>query len=92
MSHVPFVDGSPAAAPYFVTLGVGTIGFLLCVWIGLVIRRKLKDGRLATLIGHGKGISLLGRKTTTIPDVDDILGPLTWVPDVPAVRRARITV
>ena len=92
MSHVPFVDGSPAAAPYFVTLGVGTIGFLLFVWVGLVIRRRLKDGRLAATIGHGKGISLLGRKTTIIPDVDDILGPVTWVPDRPVVPRAGIIV
>ena len=92
MSNVPFADGSPAAAPYFVTLGVGTIGFLLCVWIGLVIRRKLKGGSLVTMIGHGKGISLLGRKTTIVPDVEDILGPLTWVPDMPAVTRAGLTV
>src|SRR5271155_4835079 len=82
MSHVPFVDGSPAAAPYFVTLGVGTIGFLLCVWIGLVIRRKLKDRSVETMTRQGKRRYLLGRKTTkstSIPDVDDILGPLTWV-------------
>ena len=95
MSHVPFVDGSPAAAPYFVTLGVGTIGFLLCVWIGLVIRRKLKDGNLELMSGHGKRISFLRGKTiqsTGIPDVDDILGPLTWVPDVPVATSAHITV
>jgi hypothetical protein len=88
MSNVPFVDGSPAAAPYFVALGVGTIGFLLCVWVGLVIRRKLAEGNLATMTGHGKQRSLFGRKTSkgvSIPDVDDILGPLTWVPDAPAV-------
>jgi len=98
MSNVPFVDGSPAAGPYFVALGVGTIGFLLCVWVGFVIRRKLAEGNLATMTGHGKQRSLLGRKTSkgvSIPDVDDILGPLTWVPgpDAPAVPlRAGVTV
>jgi len=95
MSNVPFVDGSPAAATYFVTLGVGTIGFLLCVWVGFVIRRKLAEGNLATMTGHGKQRSLLGRKTSkriSIPDVDDILGPLTWVPDAPAVPLRAVTV
>jgi len=68
MSHVPFVDGSPAAAPYFGTLIVGTTSFLLCVWVGLMIRRKFTVRSL--LRPKSKG---------TVFEEDDILGPLTWV-------------